>query len=261
MKKFRVSGKGRGGGGDGRRGQPLTHLGLESGVPHGGVPPRQCLIGKVGPQLRPHLERYLLEEPAAHLDVHALELLQGGQGRVANDLQRREDPLRVRRRPGFRLVVVNAPAVEAGPSAPVHIDLRRKSENARGSDAASSSFPPSAYPLRRARSVVPPRLALAVICPDLLEEMLSIGEQAAAGRAKEMEDEMEGLSTPERGKCSTHEEVVEVCSERANDGHYVLYKRRLEGKEGRARDALLSSTVACGRKGNHSLSPTPGSLG
>ena len=60
---------------------------------------------------------------------------------------------------------------------------------------------------------------------------------------------------------STHEEVVEVCSERANDGHYVLYKRRLEGKEGRARDALLSSTVARGRKGNPSLSPTPGSLG
>ena len=71
----------------------------------------------------------------------------------------------------------------------------------------------------------------------------------------------EGLSTPERGKCSTHEEVVEVCSERANDGHYVLYKRRLEGKEGRARDALLSSTVARGRRGNPSLSPTPGSLG
>ena len=139
---FRVSGKGRGGGGDGRRGRPLTHLGLESGVPHGGVPPRQCLIGKVGPQLRPHLERYLLEEPAAHLDVHALELLQGGQGRVADDLQRREDPLRVRRRPGFRPVVVNAPAVEGGPSAPVHIDLRRKSENARESDAASSSSPP-----------------------------------------------------------------------------------------------------------------------
>ena len=227
---FRVSGKGRGGGGDGRRGRPLTHLGLESGVPHGGVPPRQCLIGKVGPQLRPHLERYLLEEPAAHLDVHALELLQGGQGRVADDLQRREDPLRVRRRPGFRpVVVVNAPAVEGGPSAPVHIDLRRKSENARGSDAASSSFPPSAYPLRRARSVVPlslpPRLALAVICRDLLEEMLPSSASKLLGWAKEMEDEMEGLSTPERGKCSTHEEVVEVCSGRANDGHYVLYKR------------------------------------
>ena len=89
--------------------------------------------------------------------------------------------------------------------------------------------PPSAYPLRRARSVVPlslpPRLALAVICRDLLEEMLPSSASKLLGWAKEMEDEMEGLSTPERGKCSTHEEVVEVCSGRANDGHYVLYKR------------------------------------
>ena len=119
--------------------------------------------------------RELFHPSMAHLKARMAQLEAKLPAAVASRLRRCQIPPEL-----------YAPAVEGGPSAPVHIDLRRKSENARGSDAASSSFPPSAYPLRRARSVVPlslpPRLALAVICPDSLEEMLSSSRRDAAGR-------------------------------------------------------------------------------